>query len=167
MEILTIIYLIMFFFGIFFTLIFIRLHNIYGKDLHKFPKPTRFPSISFLVPSYNEEKTLEQTVESLVKVNYPKDKKEIIIINDGSKDNTLTIARALEKKYPFVKVLNKSNSGKADSLNKAIKIAKGELIAVTDADSFPEKNAVLKMIGYSSIKYDFYIFTWLIGLIIF
>jgi cellulose synthase/poly-beta-1,6-N-acetylglucosamine synthase-like glycosyltransferase len=152
MDALTIIYLAMFFFGIFFVIIFIDLQLKYKKNLHDFPKPTRFPFISFLIPCYNEEGSLEETVENLARVNYPDSKKEIIIVNDGSKDNTAEIAASLGKKYDFIRVLNKPNSGKADSLNKAIKIARGELIAIVDADSFPEKNAVSKMIGYFDDK---------------
>ena len=56
----------------------------------------------------------------------------------------------MEKKYSKVKVLNKKNSGKADSLNNALKIAKGELVVVVDADSFPDVDAIGLMVGYFS-----------------
>jgi len=132
---------------------FVILHNRYRRILFSSPKsPSKLPLISFFVPSYNEEDTLEETVMSLVNLDYPENKKEIIIINDGSKDRTLEIARILEKKYFFVRVLNKSNSGKASSLNQALKIAKGELIAVVDADSYPRKDSVLKMVGHFDEK---------------
>ena len=148
----TLIYLAMFFFGIFFLMIFLVLHLRYKKVLFSSPKIKKYFSVSFLVPAYNEEETLENTVESLIDLDYPKDKKEIIIINDGSKDRTLEIAKKLEKKYSEVRVLNKENSGKANSLNEAIKIAKGELIAVTDADSYPRKDSLKKMIGHFEEK---------------
>ncbi len=148
MNFFTFIYLVMFFFGIFFMMMFLILHIRNRKRLNDYPIPTRFPTLSFLVPAYNEEESIKNTVEALVKVDYPKEKKEIIIINDGSKDDTLKIAKELEKKYPVVKVLDKPNSGKANSLNAALKIAKGELIAVVDADSYPKEDSVKKMIGY-------------------
>lgn len=148
MELLTIIYLVMFFFGIFFTMIFLILHLRYKNVLYTNPLPTRFPFVSFLVPAYNEGDTLKKTIKSLLDLDYPQDKKEIIIINDGSRDNTLKIARFLEDKYDCINILDKENSGKANSLNEAIKIAKGELIAVVDADSYPNKSALMKMIGY-------------------
>lgn len=148
MSTLTLIYLILFFFGFFFITIFLILHNRNKDRLFKSPEPKKFYSISFLIPAYNEENTIEGTVKSLVEVDYPENKKEIIIINDGSKDRTLEISKELEKKYNFVKVFDKENSGKANSLNKAIKIAKGELIAVVDADSYPKKDSVKKMIGH-------------------
>ena len=152
MNLLTQIYIAMFFFGIFFIVIFIITHRRYYKLLYKSPPLTKYPYVSFLVPAYNEEKSLEDTINSLIEIEYPKDKKEIIIINDGSKDNTLKIAKSLAKKYHQIKVLDKDNSGKADSLNKAIKIARGELIAVTDADSAPEKDSLIKMIGHFEEK---------------
>jgi len=152
MNPITIIYLVMFFFGMFFTLMFIILHNRYRKKLYFYPRPKRFPTISFLVPAYNEEKNILNTINSLIKLRYPKDKVEIIIINDGSKDNTLEIVRKLEKKYSYIRILNKKNSGKPDSLNQGIKIAKGELIAVVDADSYPNKDALVRMVGYFEEK---------------
>jgi len=148
MDFFTAVYIFLFFFGIFFLLIFIILHYRNLKQLYKSPAPKRFPFVTFLVPAYNEEKSIEETVENLVKIDYPKNKKEIIIINDGSSDQTGEIAKRLEKKYKQVILFDKSNSGKADSLNKAIKKARGELIAVTDADSFPNKTALKKMIGH-------------------
>ena len=148
MNIFTIVYLIMFFFGIFFILIFFFIQKRYEDKLFDFPKIIKYYSISFLVPAYNEEDSIENTVRALMNLKYPKGKIEIIIINDGSKDNTLSVAKALAKKYDNVYVLNKENSGKANSLNEAIKIAKGELIAVVDADSYPKNDSVSKMIGY-------------------
>lgn len=152
MDWVVIIYLIVFFFGYFFLTIFLLLHLRYGKKLFDYPEPKNFSSITFLVPAYNEEESLESTINSLIEVEYPKDKKNILIINDGSKDKTLEIAKRLEEKYSFVKVLNKSNSGKANSLNEALKLVNTELIAVTDADSYPKKDAVLKMVGYFEEK---------------
>lgn len=144
----TSVYIFLFFFGIFFILIFIILHYRNLKILYKNPEIKKYPFVSFLVPAYNEEETIESTVEALMEIDYPKSKKEIIIINDGSKDNTAKIARRLVRKYGEVRLLNKPNSGKANSLNQAIKLAKGELIAVTDADSYPKKDSLKKMVGH-------------------
>jgi len=148
MDLFISIYLTVFFFGFFFLMIFLILHYRYRHELNDFPKATRYPSITFLVPAYNEEDTLEGTIRSLIKVEYPKDKKKIIIINDGSKDKTLEIAKKLEEEFEEVSVLNKLNSGKANSLNEALKLVKTELIAVTDADSYPNPDSVKKMVGH-------------------
>lgn len=135
------------FISIYFLLLF-ALTFIQNKEkIFLIPKSKRNFSVSVLIPAYNEQESIKGTVESVLKSDY-KNLKEIIIINDGSTDNTLKIALNLEKKYSKIKVLNKKNSGKADSLNEAIKIAKGELIAVVDADSYPDKNALSSMVGY-------------------
>lgn len=142
MDWMRIVYLILFFFGIYFLSIFLIIHIKYRKRMLRYPVPTRFPLVTFLIPAYNEEKNIENTINAIKNVDYPK--KEIIVINDGSTDNTLNII----KKIRGIKILSKKNSGKANSLNQGIKIAKGELIAVTDADSYPAPDALRKMVGY-------------------
>lgn len=99
-------------------------------------------SASIIVPAYNEENTLVKTIESLLKLDYPKNKYEIIIVNDGSTDNTLQIAQRFEKKHANITVLNQVNSGKGKALNNAIKIAKGEIVGALDADSYVDKDAL-------------------------
>jgi len=148
MEIVTVIYLLMFFFGIFFLSLFVLLTRKYFKKINYYPEPKIFPSITLLVPAYNEESCIEATIKSLVSVEYPVGKKEIILINDGSKDNTLKIMRDYARRYPEITVLDKINSGKANSLNEGIKMARGELIAVVDADSCPAKDSLHKMVGF-------------------
>ena len=148
MEWLTIVYFVLFFFGIYFLLIFLIIYSKYKKQLYDYPKPSRFPFVSFLIPAYNEEDSIENTINAILEVDYPQNKKEIIVINDGSKDNTRKIVEKLIIKNKQIKLINKKNSGKSDSLNVALKQAKGELIAVTDADSYPKKDALKKMVGY-------------------
>ena len=117
------------------------------REMFSIPKTNKKYTVSVLVPSFNEEESLEMSVEGILKTDY-KNLLEVIIINDGSTDNTLDVAKKLEKKYSKVRVLDKKNSGKADSLNKAIKIAKGELIVVIDADSYPDSHALSSMVGF-------------------
>ncbi|MAG52992.1 MAG: hypothetical protein CMH62_03450 [Nanoarchaeota archaeon] len=104
------------------------------------------PFVSIIVPAYNEETTIKGTVYSLLNLKYPKDKIEIVIVDDGSTDNTLKIAKEFEKKR--VKVYAKENGGKATALNFALKNIKGELVGCLDADSFVKSDALMKMIGY-------------------
>ncbi len=146
-ETLTFVYLGYMFIATYFLVLFVLTFFQNRKEIFKDPKPKKKYGISVLVPAYNEEESLEGTIKAILKSTY-KDLIEIIIINDGSKDNTLKIAKELEKKYSKVKVLDKKNSGKADSLNQAIKIAKGELVAVVDADSYPDPNAFSSTVGY-------------------
>src|SRR3989344_6827259 len=62
--------------------------------------PMRYPSVSMLVPCFNEEATLAATIDSLLALEYPSDKLEVVVIDDGSKDTTAQIARAYAEKYP-------------------------------------------------------------------
>lgn len=109
-----------------------------------------FPDILVTVPAYNEEKTIERTVNSLNFVNYPKDKLRIIIIDDGSKDKTSSVVESLIQDKDLTnfnfQLIKKPNGGKADALNTAIKSTDfGELITCLDADSTVDKNFFIKM----------------------
>ena len=148
-EVLTIIYLVYMFIALYFMLLFILTFIQNRREIFLIPKSDKKYSVSVLIPAFNEQDTIKSTVENVLKSDY-KYLKEIIIINDGSTDDTLNIIEQLEKKYSKVKVLNKKNSGKADSLNNALKIAKGELVVVVDADSFPDVDAIGLMVGYFS-----------------
>ncbi|MDO8460457.1 MAG: glycosyltransferase family 2 protein [Nanoarchaeota archaeon] len=100
--------------------------------------------ITFIIPSYNCEEILQKTVSSIKNTKYPQDKIQIIIVNDGSTDNTLAVAKKLEKQYARIEVINKKNTGKADSLNAGIKQAKTELIAVLDSDTLLKEDMLEK-----------------------
>ena len=95
------------------------------------------PSFTIAVAAYNEEKTIEKTVSSIAKADYPKEKIEVIIVNDGSTDKTAEVIETLIKKYKEldIQLINKKNGGKASAINIALKKAKGELFGVVDADS--------------------------------
>ncbi len=110
----------------------------------KKPKIKEFPKMSIAVPAFNEAKTIEKTITSLVKADYPKNKVEIIVINDGSTDNTKDVVEKLIKKHPnsCIKLINKRNGGKSSAVNKALSIATGTLFAVVDADSRISKDCL-------------------------
>lgn len=97
------------------------------------------PFISIIIPAFNEAKILEKTIESLLKLNYSN--YEIIIVNDGSTDETKEVAEELigfrNGIYSQIKVslINKSNSGKANSLNAGIQVSRAEFILCMDGDS--------------------------------
>lgn len=147
MELLPVIYLSYMFVSIYFLVLTLLLYFRNKSRIWEYPKMTKHYSISVLIPAYNEEATLADTVKSIYEMDYD-NIREVIIINDGSKDNTLKIAKELKKKYPNLKILDKKNSGKANSLNQAIKLASGELIVVIDADSYPDKNSFKMLVGH-------------------
>ncbi len=98
-----------------------------------------FPFVSILVPVYNEEKVVADSIKSLLNLNYPN--YEIIVINDGSSDKTKEVAETLvgfqKGKFSDVKVslINKPNGGKAKALNAGIKLSKAEIVLCMDGDS--------------------------------
>lgn len=111
----------------------------------------KYPKFSVLVPAYNEEKTVLGTIMSAANLDYPKDKLEIIVVNDGSKDSTRKVVEEYIKahpKLPRIKLINQENGGKGCALNTALKEAKGEFFACLDADSFIEPNALHIMLPY-------------------
>ncbi len=128
---------------VFFIILFLR--NL--EKVHKIPKPPKkLPKISILIPAFNEQRTIAKAIKSVLDADYPKHLKEIIVINDGSTDDTLTIARRYLR-YG-IRVINKNNSGKAKSLNYALKRASGELIVTLDGDSYIEYSSLKQMVGY-------------------
>lgn len=111
------------------------------------PKPIRYPSISIAVPAYNKGKYIAKTVRYLLALDYPK-KPEIIVINDGSSDNTREIVKSLPVKF----IDKKKNGGKAKAVNDALRIAKGEIFGVVDAETFLKKDVLKNLIGYFNNK---------------
>ncbi len=97
------------------------------------------PFISIIIPAYNEGINLQTSVESLLKLNYPN--YELIIVNDGSKDNTREVGESLvglrDGKSSIVKVslINKPNGGKAKALNAGIQYSEADFVVCMDGDS--------------------------------
>ncbi len=146
MELLPIIYLGYMFIAIFFLFLYLLLFLNNRKNIFSSPITKKKYRISVLVPAYNEEDTIRETVEAIFNIDYPIG--EVIVINDGSKDKTKEIVEGMIKKYSRLKLINKKNTGKGDSLNKGIEMAKGELLVVVDADSYPAKDSFGKMVGF-------------------
>ena len=109
------------------------------------------PELSIVIPAYNMERWIERSVESVLK---QKDiVKEIIIVNDGSKDGTAIICEAIAKKNTNVIVINQKNTGLYQARVTGMKVAKGEFITFVDADDYvlPDFYAgVLKVLKESS-----------------
>ena len=126
------------------------------------------PPISVLVPAYNEATTISATVYSLLQLQYPKF--EVLVINDGSKDDTIEVLKEEFSLQPFphvprtelqtaqvrevyrstttpkLKVIDKENGGKADSLNAGINAARYPLVCGIDADSILQRDSLLQVV---------------------
>ena len=101
------------------------------------------PLVSIIVPIYNVEKFLDDCVESIVKQSY--DNLDIILVDDGSPDNSPKICDEWAKKDNRIKVIHKKNGGVCSARNEGIKSAKGEWISFVDADDFIEETYVEDM----------------------
>ncbi len=99
-------------------------------------------AVSVLIPAYNEEENIAATVESIIRSSYPK--REIIVLDDGSTDDTSGEVQAVIDAYPAddVRMLRLQNGGKARALNAGIAQAKHDIIVVLDADAVLEKDAL-------------------------
>ena len=108
--------------------------------------------ISFVIPCYNSESYMEHAINSIL---VAKEDIELIIVNDGSKDKTLKIAREYEKKYPkVVKVIDKENGGHGSGVNAGLASATGKYFKVVDSDDWVDEKSLKKVIkkGTTSIK---------------
>ncbi|MFK2826438.1 glycosyltransferase [Bacillus sp. B190/17] len=124
------------------------LHSLkYGEFKKKLNTPIEdFPKVSILIPAHNEEVVIEDTIKSMIRLNYPKDKLEVIVINDNSSDLTGSIIDDYAKQYSFIQAVHTkpphAGKGKSGALNQGIKHSTGEIIVVYDADNTPEPDAI-------------------------
>ena len=107
----------------------------------------KWPSVTIIVPCFNESNTAIATINSILDLDYPKDKLDVMIIDDGSTDDTLKTLEIF-RENPQVQIFSKENGGKHTALNFAIERSKSELIGCLDADSFLDKDAIKNMIPY-------------------
>ncbi|MDD5112269.1 MAG: glycosyltransferase [Candidatus Altiarchaeota archaeon] len=123
------------------------------KTLNTIPKPFEaMPQISIVVPAFNEERGIANTIDSLLKINYPRELLELVVVNDGSKDRTAEIIQPYADNGLVTFINNKKNQGKAASLNQGFQAAKGKYVACIDADTIVERNILLKTINYFQDK---------------
>jgi cellulose synthase/poly-beta-1,6-N-acetylglucosamine synthase-like glycosyltransferase len=109
--------------------------------------PRRFPTVTMLVPCFNEEATLKKTVESLLTLDYPAHLLDIHIVDDGSQDATPLIGQELAQAHPGrVRYSRKENGGKYTALNFGIERSTSELVGCLDADSFVMPDALMEMV---------------------
>ncbi len=107
------------------------------------------PPLTVVIPAYNEGEMVEQTIYSVAAANYPKNRLEIITIDDGSRDDTWKYMQKAAQRYPdLVKTIRfEQNRGKRAALAEAFRIAKGEIVVTIDSDSVIERDALLELAG--------------------
>jgi len=110
-------------------------------------KLNSYPAVTIVVPCFNEEKTVYQTVLSLLNFNYPKDKVKIFLIDDGSTDGTWKILNKFADN-PNIKVFHKENGGKYTALNLALTQTETDFFGGLDADSVADPEALIRIMSY-------------------
>jgi cellulose synthase/poly-beta-1,6-N-acetylglucosamine synthase-like glycosyltransferase len=121
-----------------------------------------YPAVTIIVPCYNEAKTIATTVNSLLDLDYPKDKLNLIIVDDGSKDNTWQVIQEFTKlaqpdsrsgRHENVRVFHKENGGKYTALNFALEKVETPFLGCLDSDSFVDSQALKRIMTYFNDKY--------------
>lgn len=97
------------------------------------------PKISIIIPAYNEEKRIKNCITSIINTEYPRNKYEIILVDDGSTDNTIQTAK---QTLPTLKIIKTKHQGKVNALNQGIKQAKYDYVLTIDADTTIDKNFI-------------------------
>jgi len=114
--------------------------------------------LSIIVCIYNGERTLKETLNSLVNQNYPKEKYEIILINDGSEDESEKICLSVIKqnmdKYPIIRYISQENKGLSLARNLGIALSKGEIVAYIDQDAVADINWIKQLSDEFEVDQD-------------
>ena len=112
-------------------------------------KPLKeYPTVSILVPAHNEALVIVRTVRALLNLEYPKDRYEIIVVNDNSTDDTAEKLEQVQREFPDRKLIVISTGpevggkGKSNALNIGFSVSTGEIIAIYDADNTPQPDAL-------------------------
>ncbi|HVH09838.1 MAG TPA: glycosyltransferase [Gemmatimonadales bacterium] len=109
------------------------------------PAAAYHPSVSVVVPAYNEERVIVRTVESLLAQGYPG--LDVIVVDDGSSDRTAAVVSAALGANPAVQVVSKPNGGKASALNLGVTRAAGEVVVAVDGDTVLAPGAIEALVA--------------------
>jgi len=107
----------------------------------------QLPTISFVVAAYNEERIIREKILNDLQLDYPKDKLQIIIVSDGSSDSTPQIVGEFSSQG-VISMHRPERQGKTAALNRALEVAKNEIIVFSDANSMFKKDALKKLVRH-------------------
>jgi cellulose synthase/poly-beta-1,6-N-acetylglucosamine synthase-like glycosyltransferase len=107
---------------------------------------TMSPLVTVIVPAFNEGKVIATTLRSLLASQY--ENLEILVIDDGSTDDTASVVTAMAADNPKIRLITQSNGGKSKAANHALSAAKGEIVICVDADTLVAPEAIPKMIAH-------------------
>jgi len=132
-----------------FAILFAFLTFTFGTAIISSFKKKKFedfePKVSVVIPAYNEEKSIISCLDAIYSLDYPKNKIEVIAVDDGSTDKTMDFLKEYQKIHPDLIILNGNHEGKVAGLNKGIKKARHDLIFAVDADTVIGKDVLSKL----------------------
>lgn len=136
-------YILSLYFAVFWFIVFLSKTTKTKRKVLK-----KFPLVSIAIPSFNEEKRIIPVLKSVLRLDYPKNKLEILVINDGSTDKTKEVVENFinKNKSFYIKLINQKNKGKGAALNNSLRNSRGNFFVVLDADSYVKKNALKKIL---------------------
>ena len=131
-----------------YPVIIILLSKVYkGDPALSIEDLEELPTVSFIIAAYNEEKVIREKIVNALKLNYPKDKIEIIVASDGSDDRTEEIVKSFVSD-DVVSVHDSARKGKSSALNRAVDQAKGEILILSDANNLFNSDACLELVKH-------------------
>lgn len=146
MGMLDILIYMVYFVSIFVTVFYYVTYSLEKDKIKSKVAKKNLPFVSVIAPAYNEGEKVILSVESIKKLDYPQNKIEIVIVDDGSTDNTYEVAKSLVGKN--IRAFTQKNKGKAAAVNLGIKKCKGELIVVLDADTMMKEDLLRRAVPY-------------------
>ncbi|WP_307412456.1 glycosyltransferase [Neobacillus ginsengisoli] len=108
--------------------------------------PSFTPFVSVVIAAYNEEKVICKTIHSILSSDYPAF--EVLIIDDGSKDDTADVVQKTYANHSLVRLIKKNNGGKSSAVNVGFKEANGEIVVALDADTLIAENAISLLVNH-------------------
>ena len=116
-----------------------------GRGRHEYSQ-IDLPAVTLMIPAYNEEVIIGRKIENSLKLNYPKDKLQILVTADGSSDRTPDIVREYSEKGIELSY-TPERGGKMAAINRAIDLVRGEIIVFSDANNFYEENSIRYLVA--------------------
>lgn len=111
----------------------------------------KYPTVTVIVPCWNEEKTVSKTIHSILNLDYPQDKLKIMVVDDGSTDSTWKVVQKFQN-HPQIELHTKENGGKYTALNYGLSKLTTDLVGCLDADSYVHKDTLKKIVYYFQDK---------------
>lgn len=105
-------------------------------------------TLSIIIPVYNVEKYVRKTLESIFLSNFPKRELEVIVVNDGTKDNSMSIVNEFAAKFDYLKIINQENQGLSVARNTGLKAARGKYLWFVDSDDWVENDSLPFLLEY-------------------